>query len=201
MPILERQGARIFYETEGQGPPILLGHSLLSDSRMWESVAPELAKSHRVININVRGHGGSTAPSPFTLEDLEGSIEVLVFSPHYHSAAALLAEDSIVLVKGRLQRRDAVPLVRAVEIASPVLSHERTGPVVITVSALRCTPALVESLKDVLGTHPGGSEVHLRLRAQSSTKVLRLDERLRVTPSPALMAELKTLLGPSCLAT
>ncbi|HLL07616.1 MAG TPA: DNA polymerase III subunit alpha [Nocardioidaceae bacterium] len=137
----------------------------------------------------------------FTLEDLEGSIEVLVFSPHYHSAAALLAEDSIVLVKGRLQRRDAVPLVRAVEIASPVLSHERTGPVVITVSALRCTPALVESLKDVLGTHPGGSEVHLRLRAQSSTKVLRLDERLRVTPSPALMAELKTLLGPSCLAT
>lgn len=72
MPILERQGARIFYETEGQGPPILLGHSLLSDSRMWESVAPELAKSHRVININVRGHGGSTAPSPFTLEDLAG---------------------------------------------------------------------------------------------------------------------------------
>lgn len=70
MPILERQGARIYYETEGQGPAILLGHSLLADSRMWESVAPELAKSHRVININVRGHGGSTAPFPFSLEDL-----------------------------------------------------------------------------------------------------------------------------------
>jgi 3-oxoadipate enol-lactonase len=73
MPILERQGARIFYEkyeTEGRGPPILLGHSLLADSRMWEAVAPELAKSHRVININVRGHGGSTAPYPFSLEDL-----------------------------------------------------------------------------------------------------------------------------------
>lgn len=70
MPILERQGARIFYETEGEGPAILLGHSLLSDSKMWDGVAPALAKSHRVININVRGHGGSTAPGPFTLEDL-----------------------------------------------------------------------------------------------------------------------------------
>jgi pimeloyl-ACP methyl ester carboxylesterase len=72
MPILERQGARIFYETEGQGPAILLGHSLLCDNRMWEGVAPELARTHRVININVRGHGGSTAPHPFTLEDLAG---------------------------------------------------------------------------------------------------------------------------------
>jgi len=72
MPILERQGARIFYEIEGEGPAILLGHSLLSDSRMWDAVAPELAKSHRVININVRGHGGSTAPFPFSLDDLAG---------------------------------------------------------------------------------------------------------------------------------
>jgi pimeloyl-ACP methyl ester carboxylesterase len=70
MPILERQGARIVYETAGEGPAILLGHSLLCDARMWEGVTPELLKSHRVININARGHGGSTAPGPFTLEDL-----------------------------------------------------------------------------------------------------------------------------------
>src|SRR5262245_8096981 len=70
MPILERQGARIVYEISGEGPPLLLGHSLLCDTLMWELVAPELAKHWRVININARGHGGSTAPSPFSLEDL-----------------------------------------------------------------------------------------------------------------------------------
>jgi 3-oxoadipate enol-lactonase len=70
MPILERQGARIHYEVSGDGPPIVLGHSLLCDARMWERVAPELAREHRVINIDARGHGGSTAPGPFTLEDL-----------------------------------------------------------------------------------------------------------------------------------
>ena len=70
MPIIERQGARIAYEISGDGPPLLLGHSLLCDARMWELVAPELEKSFRVVNINARGHGGSTAPAPFTLEDL-----------------------------------------------------------------------------------------------------------------------------------
>ena len=34
----------------------------------------------------------------------------------------------------------------------------------------------------------------------SVTTVLRLDDKLRVTPSPALYGDLKALLGPSCLA-
>jgi DNA polymerase-3 subunit alpha len=34
---------------------------------------------------------------------------------------------------------------------------------------------------------------------KTSTTVLKLDDRLRVTPSPALFADLKALLGPSCL--
>jgi len=59
----------------------------------------------------------------------------------------------------------------------------------------------VEQLKDVLGTHPGVAEVHLRLQSAGRTMVMRLDDGLRVTPSPALMADLKALLGPSCLAS
>jgi DNA polymerase-3 subunit alpha len=58
---------------------------------------------------------------------------------------------------------------------------------------------VVEALKDILGTHPGMSEVRLKLLARGSRTVLRLDDRLRVTPSPALFADLKALLGPGCL--
>jgi DNA polymerase-3 subunit alpha len=43
------------------------------------------------------------------------------------------------------------------------------------------------------------TEVQLRLLTRSSTKVLRLDDNLRVSPSPALFADLKQLLGPGCL--
>jgi DNA polymerase-3 subunit alpha len=44
------------------------------------------------------------------------------------------------------------------------------------------------------------TEVQLKLLARTSTTVLRLDERLRVTASPALFADLKQLLGPGCLS-
>ena len=54
-------------------------------------------------------------------------------------------------------------------------------------------------LKDVLSTHPGGTEVHLKLTQPGRFKVMKLDDKLRVTPSPALFGDLKALLGPSCL--
>jgi DNA polymerase-3 subunit alpha len=66
-------------------------------------------------------------------------------------------------------------------------------------AAARCIPPLVEKLKDVLSAHAGTTEVHLHLTGGSRTTVLRLDDRLRVTPSPALYGDLKALLGPNCL--
>jgi len=72
MPELQRDGATIYYEVTGDGPTLVLGHSLMCDLEMWRDVAPRLAERYRVINIEVRGHRRSTAPAPFTLEDLAG---------------------------------------------------------------------------------------------------------------------------------
>jgi pimeloyl-ACP methyl ester carboxylesterase len=72
MPELQHDGATIYYEVSGRGPAIVLGHSLLCDTDMWRGVAPRLAEKYRVINVEVRGHRRSTAPAPFTLEDLAG---------------------------------------------------------------------------------------------------------------------------------
>jgi DNA polymerase-3 subunit alpha len=44
------------------------------------------------------------------------------------------------------------------------------------------------------------TEVQLRLLTRNATTVMRLDDRLRVTPSSALFADLKHLLGPGCLS-
>jgi len=134
-----------------------------------------------------------------SVEDLEGAIEVMVFPSAYQLAARLLVEDAVVVVKGRIRRGEDVPSVIATEISVPDLSQGEGGPIVITLPATRCTAPTVEQLKDVLSTHPGVAEVHVCLTTSSSTRVLRLDERLRVTPSPSLMADLKALLGPTCL--
>jgi pimeloyl-ACP methyl ester carboxylesterase len=70
VPAIDRDGAHVHYEVTGEGPPLLLGHSLLCDGRMWENVAPALARRFRLHNIDARGHGRSTWTQPFTLEDL-----------------------------------------------------------------------------------------------------------------------------------
>jgi DNA polymerase-3 subunit alpha len=135
-----------------------------------------------------------------TVEDLEGAIEVMFFPQTYQLYATSLAEDAVVLVKGRLDRREDVPKLIATELTLPDLSEGPRGPVVISLPVARCTPPVVERLKEVLGTHPGATEVHLRLQAASRTTVLRIDDGLRVNPTPALMGDLKALLGPACLS-
>lgn len=134
-----------------------------------------------------------------TLEDLEGAIEVLLFPSSYQLASHLLSEDSILRIKGQLSRDKDQPELRGQEVTQPDLSDGPSGPVVVSLPSTRCTPATVSQLKDVLATHPGVTEVRLRLLTRDATKVMRLDDRLRVTPSPALFADLKQLLGPGCL--
>lgn len=136
-----------------------------------------------------------------TLEDLEGAVDIMVFPQTYQSVATLIADDSVLFVRGRIDRPDddATRLV-ALEITAPDLSEAPAGPVRLTMSASRCTPPVVERLKEVLAAHPGVTEVHLHLVAQGRTTVMRLDDRLRVTPTSALYGDLKALLGPSCLA-
>jgi 3-oxoadipate enol-lactonase len=70
VPTIERAGARISYEVHGEGAPLILGHSLLFDGRMWESIVPGLSRRFRVINVDARAHRNSTAAGPFTIWDL-----------------------------------------------------------------------------------------------------------------------------------
>jgi len=133
------------------------------------------------------------------LEDLEGSIEVMFFPATYMNAAVHLVEDAIVLVRGRVDKREEAPKIIASDLTVPDLSVGERGPVVVSMPTARCTPPLVERLKEVLAAHPGTTEVHLQLEGSGKSTVVRLDDRLRVSASASLFADLKQLLGPGCL--
>ncbi|KRC56679.1 MULTISPECIES: DNA polymerase III subunit alpha [unclassified Nocardioides] len=135
-----------------------------------------------------------------TLEDLEGSIDVLLFPSSYRLAAPYLTEDAIVRVRGQLDTDREPAQLRGQEVTVPDLETRADGPVVISLPSTRCTGPVVQQLKDVLVTHAGLTEVRLQLLSRDSTKVMRLGDNLRVTPSSALFADLKQLLGPGCLA-
>ena len=134
-----------------------------------------------------------------TLEDLEGAIEVLFFPATYAQCMSQIIDDAVVVVKGRLDRREEVPKLVAMEVSIPDITSGETGPFVVSMMEGRCVPPVVERLKEVLRTHPGPTDVHLRLVTGSRIKVLRLDDKLRVKPSPSLLADLKQLLGPGCV--
>ena len=51
----------------------------------------------------------------------------------------------------------------------------------------------------MLQAHPGTTAVHLRLMNGARATTLRLDDGLRVTPTSALMGDLKALLGADCM--
>jgi DNA polymerase III subunit alpha len=136
-----------------------------------------------------------------TIEDLEGAIEVLFFPQTFEQVRNLLRQDLICVVRGRLNRRDEVPTLYAMELTIPDVSEAPRGPVVISLPPTRLTPPMAEQLKGVLADHPGITEVHVRLEQPGHHTVLRLDDGLRVTPSPALFGDLKHLLGPGSLVS
>jgi len=135
-----------------------------------------------------------------TLEDLAGGVEVAFFPKVYAECSLLLAEDAIVLVKGRVARSEDRLSLHAQQVIVPDLSASASkGPVQVSIAAARCTPPVVGRLRDVLQAHPGTTAVHLRLMNGARATTLRLDDGLRVTPTSALMGDLKALLGADCM--
>lgn len=134
-----------------------------------------------------------------TVEDLAGSIECMFFPATYQLVSTQLVEDTVVFVKGRLDKREDVPRLVAMEMQVPDISNAGTNaPVVLTIPTVKITPPMVSRLGEVLSSHRGDTEVRIRLQGPRKTTVLRLD-RHRVKPDPALFGDLKVLLGPSCL--
>jgi 3-oxoadipate enol-lactonase len=60
----------LWYDASGEGPPLVLLHQGVVDSRIWEPLVPLLARQHRVIRYDQRGFGRSPMPDgPYSLVD------------------------------------------------------------------------------------------------------------------------------------
>jgi pimeloyl-ACP methyl ester carboxylesterase len=62
MPTIDRGGVKIHYEIHGDGPALILTHGYSSTSAMWRDQVEALAKRHRLILWDMRGHGRSDYP-------------------------------------------------------------------------------------------------------------------------------------------
>ena len=134
-----------------------------------------------------------------SIEDLEGAVDVLFFAATYQAHALNLIEDRVIVVRGRIDKREEAPRITALDMTIPDVTGAPTGPLVISMDANRVTPPLVDRMKEILRSHPGPREVHLKLDDGTKGLVMKIDDDLRVTASPSLSADLKSVLGPDCL--
>ena len=129
----------------------------------------------------------------FSLEDLGGSMEVMVFPKTMADHGHKLTDDVIVLVKGRIDRREDLPKIicHDVEIVHTAEIDE-VKPVRVHLPLERVRPETINELKDLLTAHPGDSEVFLHL---GDRQVLRLPPEYTVDLASGVVGEIRVLLG------
>lgn len=128
----------------------------------------------------------------FTLEDLQGSIEVMVFPKTMAAITHLLADDAVLIVKGRVDKRDDQPkfIAMDVEVFDGVV--DGAPPLRLKVPPHRLDTGTVDELKAILTRFRGESQVFLHI---GEDKILRLPDQFCVDAGPSLIGELRVLLG------
>jgi DNA polymerase-3 subunit alpha len=149
-----------------------------------------------------------------TLDDLEGAVEILVFGKALAEYEGALGVDEIVLVRGRVDHKEAgktCVVVQSVEPFRPdpedvararATALERSTPKTVHVQVdMRRLPAeALDELRHVLGSFPGESGVVVELSdTDGGQRRMRLGPEFRVAATPTLRAELEHLLGPTML--
>ena len=133
-----------------------------------------------------------------TVEDFDGEVTVMFMGKTYTEFQSMLVGDSILVVRGRVSRRDDGLNLHAQSAFAPDLGTvDASGPLVLVIPERRANQTLVEELLQTLHRHRGDTEVTIKLHAGSTTKVFEVPHPVRVTAD--LYGELKGLLGPQCL--
>ncbi|MEM7142552.1 MAG: OB-fold nucleic acid binding domain-containing protein, partial [Actinomycetota bacterium] len=131
----------------------------------------------------------------FELEDLEGSVEVMVFPRTMQEHGPKLEDDTIVLVRGRTENDGDLPKLFAqdIEIVEDLSDNQ---PVRVKLPPDSGSDGQLAELKTILAAHPGDSPVEIHL---SDRRVIRLPEEFAVNNANGVVAELRVLLGPDSI--
>jgi DNA polymerase-3 subunit alpha len=149
-----------------------------------------------------------------TLDDLEGSVELVIFGKALAAGGDGVATDSIVVVRGRVDHKDrerTCLVVQEIEAFDPTpeevqKAEEAAAKAAVPPSALRLrldasalpASALVD-LKELLTGFPGEAEVVIELLTSAGPRQLRLGADFRVARGAGLHAELDALLGEAMI--
>lgn len=147
--------------------------------------------SHRVAKKSGNQYGS------ITVEDFSGELTVMLMGKSYAEYSAKLATDQVVVIKGRVSKRDEGMNLHGYQIETLEAAAEATGPVIIRLPETQATNENLAELDRILRVHQGSTEVQIALDSTSGRRMFLLPQKVKV--SVDLMGELKQLFGVNCL--
>jgi DNA polymerase III subunit alpha len=136
----------------------------------------------------------------FMLEDLEGSVEVVVYTEPYKQYASMIENDAMIMAKGRVEiDEEGRAKVRAAELQPISLLTERLARgLLVKMAVPPCGRPTFEALADVFTRHRGDRRVTFELELTNRERPVRVHAdvpQVRVRPSERLVAEVERICG------
>jgi pimeloyl-ACP methyl ester carboxylesterase len=195
MPFADLRGARLFFTDEGTGRPLAFVHGFSCDSHDWSWQLAHFQVSHRLIAIDLRGHGRSSAPDQgyevaSLVADVTALLDHLGCGPVIalgHSLGGAIAA-SVAVERPQLVRAvvavdpgHLLPDEMAPGLATALAAYEEGDPALVA-------PNAFDRLSHVAGTDPWLATWHKRRAAGLPEHVLRQTMRgLLGGPEPFIL--------------
>jgi DNA polymerase-3 subunit alpha len=135
-----------------------------------------------------------------TLDDPSGSAEVVVFNSTYAAAREHLEADRILVVKGRVDHKQAGETKLVALEVSPFESVPVRRDVRLRIDAREAPAGLIRELATLVREFPGDAPVFVSLETSVGERTLALGPGYRVKPDADFFAEVRALLGETALA-
>ena len=171
---------------------------LLNRSKGMDGKAVTLAGLVTAVDRRVSKKGNPWAI--VTIEDLESSIQCMFFGKVYDAHSDDLVLDSVIRVKGVVELRDEATNIRVNDMEVPVLESADERPLTITLPRQALDRGHMERLARILQSHPGYCQVRLAVTDdRGNVRLLTFGDGFRTRHDTSMMAEIKSVFGPSCL--
>jgi DNA polymerase-3 subunit alpha len=148
-------------------------------------------------NLTKKGRNAGSKMAVFTLEDLQGQVEVVMFPDVLNKFGGLLTADNIVFVKGKLDYRREKPNILAVELITLEDVREKLATKIrIRLDAEHVTKEKVATIKSICQSHRGRSPIYVAIKTDKGKVYAAADRGLSVNPDLDFCRKMRHLVGP-----
>jgi len=147
-------------------------------------------------NITKNGRNAGAKMAVFVLEDLQGTVEVVMFPDTLAEYGSKLAVDKILFVRGKADfKREAPNIIASELIALEEVDEKIAAKVRLNLAETEVTKAKVATIKSICSRHKGKSSVYVIVRTDKGIVSTMAGNGLKVRPSVDFCREMEEVVG------